>query len=57
MKVGDLVTGSAFEGVALIVKMDYEGDFYLLMSDGKILNEWKSHLEVVASRKDNENYE
>ncbi len=57
MKVGDLVTGLAFEGVALIVKVDYEGDFYILMSDGKILNEWKSHLEVVACRKDNEDYE
>lgn len=57
MRVGDLVTGLAFEGVALIVKVDYEGDFYLLMSDGKILNEWKSHLEVVAQRKRNEDHE
>jgi len=57
VKVGVLVTGLAFEGVALIVKVDYEGDFYILMSDGKILNEWKSHLEVVACRKDNEDYE
>tara|TARA_R110002110_G_scaffold333_2_gene1257 strand:+ start:1164 stop:1337 length:174 start_codon:yes stop_codon:yes gene_type:complete len=57
VRVGDLVTGLAFEGVALIVKVDYEGDFYLLMSDGKILNEWKSHLEVVAQRKRNEDHE
>ncbi len=47
MKIGDLVTGENFKGVALIVKVDYEGDFYLLMSDGKILNEWKSKLKVL----------
>ena len=47
MKVGDLVTGNNFQGVALIVKIDYEGDFYILMSDGKILNEWKSQLKVA----------
>jgi len=47
MKIGDLVTGENFKGVALIVKVDYEGDFYLLMSDGNILNEWKSKLKVL----------
>jgi hypothetical protein len=47
MKIGDLVTGDNFKGIALIVKVDYEGDFYLLMSDGKILNEWKSKLTVL----------
>jgi len=46
MKIGDLVTGENFQGVALIVKVDYEGDFYLLMPDGKMLNEWKSKLKV-----------
>ena len=46
MKIGDLVTGENFKGVALIVKVDYEGDFYLLMSDGKLLDEWKSKLTV-----------
>ena len=46
MKIGDLVTGDNFKGIALIVKVDYEGDFYLLMSDGKLLNEWKSKLTV-----------
>lgn len=46
MKIGDLVTGENFKGIALIVKVDYDGDFYLLMSDGKLLNEWKSKLTV-----------